>query len=63
MNDPNVYKCFQKKLGKELKLKRKTLISVEAYPLHIVSKLVLEGLKSIVPDIDLNQFAQVFTAC
>lgn len=57
MNGPNVYKCFQKKLGKELKLKRKRLISVEAYPLHIVSKLVLEGLKSIFPDIYLNQFA------
>ena len=53
MGDPNVNKIFQKKLGEELQLKRKWLISVGTCLLDTVSNLFLEDLKSC---IDLHSF-------
>lgn len=57
MDGPNVNECFQKKLGEELQLKGKMLISIGTCPLHVFSNAFLEGLKSLLPNIDLNQFA------
>ena len=57
MDGPNVNECFQKKLGEELQLKGKMLISIGKCPLHVFSNALLEGLKSLLPNIDLNQFA------
>ena len=53
MGDPNVNKIFQKKLGEELQLKRKWLISVGTCLLDTVYNLFLEDLKS---GIDLHSF-------
>ena len=57
MDDPNFNKCIQNKLEGELQFKGKMLISLGTSPLHIVSNALLEGLKSLLPDIGLNQFA------
>ena len=53
MDGPNVNKSFEQKLNSDLEKKGKTPMSVGTCPLHTISK----GLKALLSEIDLNQFA------
>ena len=57
IDGPNVSKRSENKLNGNLRQKNKELISVGTYPSHTVSNAFLEGLKGIMPEINLNQFA------
>lgn len=58
MEGPNINKCFQNKLEGELQCKGKRLVSVGTCILHIVFNIFVEGLKSLLSDIDLNHFVK-----
>ena len=57
MDGQNVNKCFQQKLKIDLKNQEKRLIDVGTCPLHTISNASLEGLKSLLCEVDLNAFA------
>ena len=56
MDGPNVNKSFERKLNSDLE-KGKDLMCVGTCSLHAISNAFLEGLKALLPEIDLNQFA------
>ena len=57
MDGPNVSKCFQNLLNTELKENGKKLLDVGTCPLYTVSNAFLEGLKSLIDEVDLNKLA------